>query len=329
MSSPPNEHYWDAENVHLDTVNYSVMTDDTTYYTAFESGDIDFVGVGSAEWLERFKQRDDATYNTYTSATLTYSFYNNLDDLFKNAKVRKAFTLALDREDINEIAFSGLRVPTYGWVVPTISVGNTNYRDAAGDLILEMKDELEAEGKTPKDLLIEGMEELGLGSDPATLEVTFSLAGTNDWFRTLGEYLQQVYGEELGVNLEIDFSEWGIFYDNVQKGNYQIGFMGWGAYYNDPYDVLSLFMSQYDMIETGWANEEYDQLISEASVTMDEQERLNKYIEAEKILIKEECVASPLATAGVHQFVRNYVHDYATLGFSNTAMKHVYTAGRP
>jgi len=324
-----NEHYWDAENVHLDTVNYSVMTDDTTYYTAFESGDIDFVGVGSAEWLERFKQRDDATYNTYTSATLTYSFYNNLDDLFKNTKVRKAFTLALDREDINEIAFSGLRVPTYGWVVPTISVGNTNYRDAAGDLILEMKDELEAEGKTPKDLLIEGMEELGLGSDPSTLDVTFSLAGTNDWFRTLGEYLQQVYGEELGVNLEIDFSEWGIFYDNVQKGNYQIGFMGWGAYYNDPYDVLSLFMSQYDMIETGWANEEYDQLISEASVTMDEQERLNKYIEAEKILIKEECVVSPLATTGVHQFVRNYVHDYATLGFSNTAMKHVYTAGRP
>ena len=69
------------------------------------------------------------------------------------------------------------------------------------------------------------MKELGLGEDPSTLKVTFSLAGTSDWYRTLGDYLQQVYKTELGVEVQIDFSEWDLFYDNVQKGNYQIGFM--------------------------------------------------------------------------------------------------------
>jgi oligopeptide transport system substrate-binding protein len=324
-----NDQYWDAANVKLSRVNFAIMPDETTYYNAYESGQIDFVGTGRTEWIERFRARDDSVYNSYTSATITYAFYNTEDKVFRNANIRKAFTLAIDREDINEMCFSGLRVPTYGWVVPTISVGDINYRERAGDMIKEMAAELEAKGQTPKDLLLLGMQELGLGSDPATLDITFSLAGTDDWFRTLGEYLQQVYKTQLGVNLKIDFSEWGIFYDNVQKGNYQIGFMGWGAYYNDPYDVLSLFVSEYDMIETGWKNDEYDRLIRAASVEMDQEERLQNYIDAETILLKDECVVSPLATSRVNQFVRKFVHGYATLGFSNMAFKYVYTEGRP
>jgi oligopeptide transport system substrate-binding protein len=323
-----NDQYWDADNVNLERVTWFIMPDQTTYYNAFESGEIDFVGTGAQEWIDRFNQRDDVVYNSYTSATLTYAFFNARDELFQNANIRKAFMLAIDREDINEMAFGGLRVPTYGWVVPTISVGNINYREAAGDIIQEMIDELKAEGRTPKDLLLQGMEELGLGNDPSKLKVTFSLAGTDEWFRNLGEYLQQVYRYELGVNLQISFSEWGIFYDNVQKGNYQIGFMGWGAYYNDPYDVLSLFVSEFDMIETGWANEEFDELIFKAAVEMDEQKRLEYYIAAENILLREEAVASPLATARVNQFVKNYVHGYSTLGFSSMGFKYVYTSGR-
>lgn len=323
-----NDQYWDAAKVKLGKVNFAIMADETTYYNAYESGQIDLVGTGQTEWLDRFKARDDSTYNSYTSATITYAFFNTQNKLFKNVNIRKAFMLAIDREDINKMAFSGLRVPTYGWVVPTISVGDTNYRSAAGDMIKDMLADLKTKGQTPKDLLLQGMKELGLGTDPATLKVTFSLAGTDDWYRTLGEYLQQAYKTVLGVNLEISFAEWGIFYDNVQKGNYQIGFMGWGAYYNDPYDVLSLFVSDYDAIETGWKNPEFDGLIAKAAVEMNAQQRLQDYISAETILIKDQAVVSPLATSSVNQFVRKYVHDYATLGFSNIGFKYVYTSGR-
>lgn len=323
-----NEHYWDADSVKLSKVNYAIMPDENTVYNAYESGEIDFVTTGEVEWLDRFTLRDDSDYNQYTSGTITYMFFNNLDDVFSNTKIRKAFTTAIDLDDMNEMCFDGLRVPAGGWVVPTISVGNTNYRETAGDFIQMLKDDLTEAKKTPKDLLLEGMAELGLGSDPATLKVSFSLAGTSDWYRTLGEYLQQTYKNVLGVTLELNFNEWGIFYDNVQKGNYQIGFMSWGAYYNDPYDVLSLFMSEFDMIETGWANQEYDELIARGSVTLDETERIQAYVDAERILIYDECVVSPVATASVNQFVRDYVEEYATLGFSNMGFKYVYTAGR-
>ena len=322
-----NNAYWDAEHVNLEKINIFIMSDETTYYNAFLSGELDFVTAGQKEWVQRFKETD-AQYAPYSTATISYAFYNAKDKLFKNVNVRKAFTLAVDREDINEMCFGGLRIPTYGWVVPTISVGNTNYRKAAGDIIREMSDQLKAEGKTPKDLLLQGMKELGLGDDPSKLEVTFSLAGTSEWFRTLGEYLQQVYKTELGVDLKISYAEWGIFYDNVLKGNYQIGFMGWGAYYNDPYDVLSLFVSSYDAIKTGWSSSRYDELLKHASPELDESVRLKDYIDAENILIRDECVVSPMATARSNRFIKPWVHGYATLGFSGIGYKYVYTSGR-
>ncbi len=322
-----NPNYWNADAVKLDKVNLAIMSDTTTIINAYKSGDLDTVGVSTQEWLEEFQQDKNSKYENYTTQGILFTFYNTQNELMKNEKIRKAFSLAIDHEDINEMCFGGLRVPTWGWVVPTISVGETNFRKAAGDVLLEQLEELTAKGQTPKDLLIEGMKEAGLGEDPSTLDITLSLAGTDDWFRTFGEYIQQVYLTELGVNLKINFAEWAIFYENVQNGNYQMAYMSWGAYYNDPYDVLSIFKSELDQVETGWANAEFDRLIDEANVEMDEQKRLENYIAAEKILL-EEAVACPLLTSTVHSFYKNYVYGYSSLGFSTNGYKDMYTVGR-
>lgn len=322
-----NPNYWNVDSVKLDTVNIAIMSDTTTIINAYKSGDLDVVGVSTQEWLDEFNNDSSSKYEYYTTQGLVFNFYNTQDELFKNENIRKAFSLSIDHEDINEMCFGGLRVPTYGWVVPTISVGETNFRQAAGDVLKDQKAELEANGETPKDLLIKGMQELGLGDDPSTLDVTLSLAGTDDWFRTFGEYLQQVYLTDLGVNLKINFAEWGIFYENVQSGNYQMGYMSWGAYYNDPYDVLSIFKSEWDQVETGWANKEFDELVDKGAIEMDEQKRIQNYIDAEKILL-DEAVACPLATSTSHSFYKNYVFGYSNLGFSANGYKDIYTSGR-
>lgn len=322
-----NPNYWNVDNVKMETVNIMIIADVAAVNNAYQSGELDYIGVSTQEYLDQFQSDPDSKYDTYTTANMTFNFYNTKDKVFSNAKIRKAFSLCIDHEDINEMCFGGLRVPTYGWVVPTISVGETNYREAAGDILLDQKAALESEGKTAQDLLLEGMEEAGLGSDPSTLDVTLSLAGTDDWFRTYGEYLQQVYLTELGVNLKIDFSEWGIFSDNLQTGNYQMGYMSWGAYYNDPYDVLSAFYSDYDQCSTGWGNAEYDKLVKEASVEMDEQKRLDLYIQAETMLL-DDAVICPLATGQYNDFYKSYMFGYEALGFSTNGYKDLYTSGR-
>ncbi|QOR36094.1 peptide ABC transporter substrate-binding protein [Clostridium sp. 'deep sea'] len=322
-----NPNYWDVDSVKLDTVNISIVSDITTVINSYKSGTLDYVNVNTKEWLDEFKKDENSKYEHNTTQRLVFNFYNTKNDLFKNEKIRRAFNLCIDHEDINEMCFGGLRVPTYGWVVPTISVGERNFREAAGDSLKEMKAELTALGKTPKDLLIEGMKELGLGDDASKLDLTLSLAGTNDWYRTYGEYLQQVYSTELGVELKIDFADWGIFSENVKKGNYQLAFMSWGAYYNDPYDVLSIFYSEWDQVGTGWSNSEYDALINKGAIEMNEETRLQYYMDAEKILMNDNVVC-PLATNTTHIFYRNYVYGYSTLGFASQGYKYMYTEGR-
>ena len=178
-------------------------------------------------------------------------------------------------------------------------------------------------------MCIRDREELGLGNDPSTLDVTYSLAGTSEWYRTMGEYLQQVYKQELGVDIEISYAEWGIFQSNVQSGNYQIGMMSWGAYYNDPYDVLTLYTSGYDAIGTGWANDEFDQIVAASAHETDDAQRLQDYIDAETILLKDECVVCPLATTVYNRFLKSYVYGYDEEGaFTSTGYKYMYTSGR-
>lgn len=327
-----NETYWDAENVDLDYVTYQIMSDTAAIMNAFESGQIDVITVSSQEALQKYQADDSNVYTQISGGSITFAFYNTEDELFSNANIRKAFTMAVDQEKVNEIAFSGLRDPLYGWIAPAISVGDTTMRSVAGDTLKEMRAETLAT-TTAKDILLEGMKELGLGDDPSTLDVTFSLAGTSDWFRTFGEYLQQMYKEALGVDVKISFSEWSIFSDNVYSGNFQIGYMSWGAYYNDPYDMLSIHLTDFNQIATGWSDPEYDKLVLGASQEMDEKERMQMYIDAEQILLDAN-VMCPLATSVSHQFTKSYLHDkYAEYGqdnlyFTHEGWKNVYVEGR-
>ena len=318
-----NPNYWNADEVKLETVTYRIIGDENTAYNEFEIGGLDYVSTGKKEWVDRFDQKEGTYRVTYPLATESFIFFNQNDELFSNANIRKAFSIGLDRADINEVVFTGLRVPATGWVASAIAVGETNYREQAGDMIAELSKQGEA-----KELLLKGMEELGLGSDPATLDITFSLGGTDQWYRTMGEYLQQAYKESLGVNLKIQTNEWAVFSDNAEAGNYQLGFMSWGAFYNDPIDVLNVFKSTSGSVNTGWVSEEYDSLLDKASVEMDEAARTELYKQAEKILVVDDCVIAPVADSTGNYFYYDYVKGFSTLAMSNTGVMTGFTSGR-
>ncbi|MBR5970837.1 MAG: peptide ABC transporter substrate-binding protein [Lachnospiraceae bacterium] len=323
-----NENYWDADNVSIETVTIKIMGDITTAYNAFQSGEIDSVYAEALEWRETFEAQGDCFPVDYPSASMGFATFNNKDELFSNVNMRKAFTLAIDLDEMNEMCFSGMRSPAQGWVCDSMSVEETNYRDRAGNMMQAMRDDMEAEGMTPQDVLLKGMEELGLGDDPSTLQVTMGIGGTDEWYRTLGEYLQQVWKTELGVDVTIDYNEWGIFVDNIMTGNYQIGFLSWGAYYNDPYDVLSLYLTDLDMVMTGFSNAEFDALVTAAASEMDLEKRIQNYIDAEEILIRQECVVCPVACAEAHYYYKNYVKGYATMNFNKIGLKGMSTGER-
>lgn len=68
-------------------------------------------------------------YTSRFRATTAYEFYNQEDKLFKNANVRKAFSLAMDREEIVDVLYYGIAGPAYGFVPPDMTIGDKQYRE--------------------------------------------------------------------------------------------------------------------------------------------------------------------------------------------------------
>lgn len=323
-----NENYFDAKNVHLQRVTWLISGDAAATYNQFLAGQIDGFNASKKEQVQELENRNDLQYNKIVSNTVAFAMFNTRDKIFKNAKIRRAFSLTFDREMMNDMVYGGLRAPANGWGLDASAIGTENFRAHSGKLFDEQYAELEKEGKTPRDLLLEGMKEEGLGDDPAALKVVFSLGGTDAFMRNMGDFFQQVCAETLGVRLEIDFKEWGVFSSNLEKHNYQIGFMAWGAYYSDPYDLLSILVSDSDMIRTGWKNEKFDSLMKAAAHEMDDAKRLDELVQAEHIAVVDDCVVAPVVQSVVHNFIPKFVKNVSVLGFNSEGNLYTYTDGR-
>ena len=293
--------YWNAANVLYQKVNLPILQDENTLMTAFMNKEIFSVGTTKPEWKEKFAEKEDVINVNKDDIATFFMMFNTKDELFKNVKVRRAFSAALDREDFNETIWFGNNKAATGWVPLTIYVGDNNYREAAGNFI----DKLQQEVPDPKALLAEGLSELGMDDKIDNLEVSIILGSTDTWFRTFGEYLQSIFKEVLNVDLKIEQLDWTVFSDRVDKSDYQIGYMAWGSELVEPNAMLLIHADGSPQVGTYWDNEEYNKTVKAAASEVDPAKRLELYIKAESILMDE----APVAPV-VHSMINSYRYDF-------------------
>lgn len=293
--------YWNAANVLYQKVNLPILQDENTLMTAFMNKEIFSVGTTKPEWKEKFAEKEDVINVNKDDIATFFMMFNTKDELFKNVKVRRAFSAALDREDFNETIWFGNNKAATGWVPLTIYVGDNNYREAAGNSI----DKLQQEVPDPKALLAEGLSELGMDDKIDNLEVSIILGSTDTWFRTFGEYLQSIFKEVLNVDLKIEQLDWTVFSDRVDKSDYQIGYMAWGSELVEPNAMLLIHADGSPQVGTYWDNEEYNKTVKAAASEVDPAKRLELYIKAESILMDE----APVAPV-VHSMINSYRYDF-------------------
>ena len=293
--------YWNASNVLYKKVNLPILQDENTLMTAFMNKEIFSVGTTKPEWKEKFAEKEDVINVNKDDIATFFMMFNTKDELFKNVKVRRAFSAALDREDFNETIWFGNNKAATGWVPLTIYVGDNNYREAAGNFI----DKLQQEVPDPRALLAEGLSELGMDDKIDNLEVSIILGSTDTWFRTFGEYLQSVFKEVLDVDLKIEQLDWTVFSDRVDKSDYQIGYMAWGSELVEPNAMLLIHADGSPQVGTYWDNEEYNKTVKAAASEVDPAKRLELYIKAESILMDE----APVAPV-VHSMINSYRYDF-------------------
>lgn len=317
-----NPEYWDAEHVYLENVDWRIINEETTRMNAFLNGEIDSVGTNAAEWQQQFEMKDDVLHSIINRPSVDFMFFNTEKSPYNNAKVRLAFSLALNREEAIQAVFDGVGQPGYGFVMHGITTDDgEEYRKVVEGPILG----LQGQYADPKALLEEGLKEEGI--DPASFVATLDFGGTGEQTKEIGDYMINSFKNSLGVDLKVNLNEWSAFNDQIQNGNFEIGYMAWFADYNDPYHMLSIMLGDTDGLHTGWANEEYDTLVKEGINSDDPAERLAKYEAAETIL-SEEAPVIPIFYGVSNSYRYDYVYGWQLSEFSTQGLKNQFTSGR-
>ena len=307
-----NETYWDQGNVRIDEVNLHIIPDEATRLMSFQSGEIDFVSVSDENYINEFRNNSDM-YEEIAQSARTYMFlFNCKDELFKNIKVRQAFSLAINREEISNSLDNGMTTPAYGLIPPTTAVGQFDYRNQVEEPLKALSEST----SDVKSLLCEGLQKLGLSTDPA--EITITLSCPNDSAsQEMAEYYKAMWEANLGITIEIDMQEFATYRSLIWSDEYQIATTAWGGSI-EPQFMLSRWFPDN---QSQWDNDEYTQLVTLGAQTADDQSRLDYYAAAEQMLITDCAVIAPIKYDGYLVFYYNYVQGNDNNPFSNVGFK--------
>lgn len=103
-------------------VTYTVMSDQSSGLIAFESGELDFCFVPTANWNE-VDSNDKYVSKLNPTSHISYMLLNPNSDLLKNQDLRYAINYAIDRDAINLLAYEGLADPAYHIMRPEYIFG--------------------------------------------------------------------------------------------------------------------------------------------------------------------------------------------------------------
>ncbi|MFA1642140.1 ABC transporter substrate-binding protein [Chryseomicrobium imtechense] len=269
-----NENYWDADTVKLDKVEWAMVNDSNTEYQMYQSNELDVSAVPS-ELAEELLESDEVS-NEAQAGTYFYRFNTTMEP-FTNAKVRKAFAMSVNQQEIVEFVTKNGEKPALGFVsygFPGPSGGD--FRDEVGDLVTPDA----AEAKT---LLEEGMAEEGWTELP---EVTLTYS-TSDTHQKIAEALQAQFKDALGVDAKLQNVEASVFASEQKELKYQLSRSSFLHDYADPVNAIESFITGSSMNRTGWSNAEFDGLIASAKQETDADARWELLKQAEELLFEE------------------------------------------
>ena len=134
------------------------------------------------------------------------------------------------------------------------------------------------------------MAESTYGADPDSIpRLVLSISGSLGAAVPLGlEVILQAWEQELGLQVEIQQTEWATFLEDVNQERYQMFSLGWGADYPDPENFLDLlFHSESDGNRTNYSNPEVDAVLEQARIEQDVTRRFELYNQVEEMILDD------------------------------------------
>lgn len=316
-----NPSYWNAKKVKLQKVTYTTTDKPSTVLSLMQSGQLDALSASGKQIadfnkLAKSNKLVSRTQNGPGTTVLIMNQHNGgTQGLFKNTKVREAFSLSINRNDYNKAVSDGQDKLTYTMAPPTLNVGSTNYGKYVGNPLKEAQAQYNTKAKRQA-LLKEGLKELGKSTDLSKLNFVYLTVGSDD----TGTWLKQAIKQQLGVKVTIKTAPDDASFIQIRNNNqYDLMNNGWSAS-ADPNSYLSLWNSNngFQKFFGGYSSKTFDDLDNKLNGNLPTKERLALYKQLETQLVAKDFGVVPLTNPQSKVYINKSVKNLQTTVFGGT-----------
>lgn len=280
-----NADYWNAEAIGFEEVTMLTVADPNTIKNMYDSGDIYWMALLS-DMVSQYETAPGFSFLNAGGVTFIALSHNGTTEetakITQNRNFIMALSSAIDRTGLVNAMFP-IHTPSTAVINPVIS-NELGGKWADSYDVTNKYHKLTADLDAAAAYMQAACEELGYASaaDMPTLDF-FTTSG--DLQRTLSEYFQSVWEEVLGVKISVRQLEFTQYWENLYNQPYDIVRTGWGPDYDDPFTYLDMWNSNGGWNKTGWVDEEYNNLMTEANAQSDFAVRNELFAKAEEILL--------------------------------------------
>lgn len=275
-----NPNYWDADSIKLDSIKWLLIEDMNAAYSAYQTGEAYMIKSVPTEEIPSLTGSEEFFVEPNIG-----TYYISLNDEvapFDNALVRKALSLAIDRDYVANVLMQGTYSPAYNFMGPGwLDPAGGDFMENANGGELYISEDFEANLEEAKAL----MAEAGYPEGDSFPTITYS-ANDQGYHKVVAEYLQQAWAE-LGVTLNVDIVEWSSFTPMRRAGDYQAARNGWVGDYTDPSNMLDLLYTGNGNNDGNFSNADFDAAMDISRTSTDPAERSAALHTAEDVLMDQ------------------------------------------
>lgn len=295
-----NPHYWNAAHVRLNEVHFYPTEDSGTEERAFRTGQLHVTFTIPFSKLSAYAERHAPELRSTPLLRTDFITFGTAKPPFNDPRVRRAFSLAIDRERLTASVLKGRGDAAFTYVRP-----------GAGGYALPRMARFDAD--EAKRLLAEAGFPGGAGF-PA---VDLTLGNRSEEIQTYGQALQQMWRQTLGVQVGLAPTEQKVWLDILRNKSFAITTDNWNMGVNDPSEMLALGVTNDPNNDAGWSSPRYDAAFARVAAAPDEAARRDAIVECER-LIAEEVPYAPVFFA-----VRNNLVHPSVKGWKANAVQWI------
>ena len=262
--------YWDRDKVRLNGIVYYPTENVVSEERMFRVGQLHYTGSVPLGKIPVYQAMEDSPYVQAPYIGTYYYLLNTTRAPTDNLNVRKALSMAVDRDKLNKTVLKGTNVSAYS-ITPPDTLGYYPPRLFSYDV--EAAQKFLAEAGYPN------------GEGWPGLELTYN---TSEDHRKIAVALQHMWKDNLNIEVTLTNQEWKVYLDSLTNMQFQIARRGWIGDYVDPNNFLDLFITGGGNNNTGFADPAYDEMIlREAPQAATKEERFAIFKKAETLLMEQ------------------------------------------